>query len=492
MARPPTSIRYSSVVSRDSVRIALTIASLNSLQVSACDIGNAYLNATCREKLWTVAGPEFGSEKGSVMIISRALYGLKSSDTAWRSTLARTMELSGNRPTQADPDVWIRRASKKDGSDYYKLMLIYIDDVLHMAEDPEEDMAELGQEYRSKDSVGPPDRYLGGKIEKVQTQDGSVAWRMSCYDYLINAVQQFKDELKEKNMSLSHFGTGLRPYPASYRPEMDVTPTLDEEMTNRFQQLIGILRWSIELGRIDILTEVSCLSQHLAEPREGHLIAVYKVFKYLSLRLKSSRGRIVFNGKSMIIDNAIFNDFDRQEWKDFYHDAREEVPIWMPEPLGNPVDANHAGNMKTRRSHSGILIYVNQAPLIWYSKRQNTVEASSFGSEYIALRICTEIVEALRYKLRCFGVPIEGACDVLCDNKSVVTNSSLPTSVLNKRHNAICYHRVREAQAAGVIRVGWIEGKENVADLFTKTTLSNESKRRFVQSIFDDIATPLP
>ena len=236
-------------------------------------------------------------------------------------------------------------------------------------------------------------------------------------------------------MSLSHFGTGLRPYPASYRPEMDVTPTLDEEMTNRFQQLIGILRWSIELGRIDILTEVSCLSQHLAEPREGYLIAVYKVFKYLSLRLKSSRGRNVFNGKSMIIDNAIFNDFDRQEWKDFYHDAREEVPIWMPEPLGNPVDANHAGNMKTRRSHSGILIYVNQAPLIWYSKRQNTVEASSFGSEYIALRICTEIVEALRYKLRCFGVPIEGACDVLCDNKSVVTNSSVPTFVLNKRHN---------------------------------------------------------
>jgi len=134
-------------------------------------------------------------------------------------------------------------------------------------------------------------------------------------------------------------------------------------MTNRFQQLIGILRWSIELGRIDILTEVSCLSQ-------GHVIAVYKVFKYLSLHLKSSRGRIVFNGKSMIMDDAIFNDFDRQEWKDFYHDAREEVPIRMPEPLGNPiqtlayVDANHTGNMKNRRSHSGILIYVNQAPVI--------------------------------------------------------------------------------------------------------------------------------
>ena len=80
----------------------------------------------------------------------------------------------------------------------------------------------------------------------------------------------------------------------------------------------------------------------------------------------------------------------------------------------------------------------------------------------------------------------------MCDNRSFVTNSSVPTSVLNKRHNAICYHRVREAQAAGVIRVGWIKGKNNIADLFTKTTLSNEAKRIFVQNIFDNLVTSLP
>jgi len=352
--------------------------------------------------------------------------------------------------------------------------------------------------YRLKDGVGTPDRYLGGNIERVQTSNGSVAWSLSCYDYLINAIQQVKDELSQRDLTLKQFGTGLRPYPACYRPEVDITQVLDAERTNRFQQLIGILRWATELGRVDILTEVSCLSQYLAEPREGHLIAVYKIFKYLSLRLKNSKGRNVFNGKSMFMDYATFNDFDREEWLDFYQDAREELPVKMPEPLGDPVqvlafvDANHAGNMKTRRSHTGILIYINQAPIIWYSKRQNTVEASCFGSEYIALRICTVMVEEVRYKLRCFGVPVEGAADVLCDNRSVVVNSSVPTSVLNKRHNAICYHRVREAQAAGIIRVGWIEGERNVTDLFTKTTISNESKRKFVQFIFDDASTPLP
>jgi len=169
----------------------------------------------------------------------------------------------------------------------------------------------------------------------------------------------------------------------------------------------------------------------------------------------------------------------------------------IAEPLGNVVkirafvDANHAGNLKTRRSHSGILIYINNSPVIWYSKRKNTIEASSFGSEYIALRICTEMVEALRYKLRCFGVPMDGPVDIMCDNRSVVINSSAPTSMLNKRHNTICYHKVREAQAAGTIRVGWIKGYYNLADLFTKTTLTNETRHRLINNIFDNQATPL-
>jgi len=178
-------------------------------------------------------------------------------------------------------------------------------------------MGKLSKLYRLKDGTGEPDRYLGGNIERVQTSDGSEAWSLSCYDYLNNAIQQVKCELSQKDLTLKQFGTGLRPYPASYRTKMDVTPTLDEEGTNRFQQLIGILRWAIELRRIDILTEVSYLSQYLAEPRDGHLIVVYNIFKYLDACLKKDKGKVVFNGKFRFIDDVIFNDVDRAEWKDF-------------------------------------------------------------------------------------------------------------------------------------------------------------------------------
>jgi hypothetical protein len=196
--------------------------------------------------------------------------------------------------------------------------------------------------------------------------------------------------------------------------------------------------------------------------------------------MSKNPGRIGFDPMILPIDESMFNDSPDvfEHWKQFYPDAMEEQPPNAPVPLGNPVeisayvDANHAGNLVNRHSHTGILIYVINALVSWFSKRQNTVESSSFGSEFVALRIAVEMVEALKYKLRMFGVPIDGKINIFCDNKSVVTNASVPSSVLSKCHNAICYHRVREAQAAGIIRVGWIPGNENPADLLPKTTLA--------------------
>ena len=117
-------LTYSSVVSRDSVHIALTIAALNELSVMACDIQNAYLTAECRKKIWTQAGPEFGSESGSIMIVKKASYGLKGSGAAFRAQLAEKLHNIGFIPTRTDPDVWRRPAVKPDGFEYYKRIVL--------------------------------------------------------------------------------------------------------------------------------------------------------------------------------------------------------------------------------------------------------------------------------------------------------------------------------------------------------------------------------
>jgi hypothetical protein len=96
---------YSSVVSRDSVRIGFMLAALNGLDVMACDLENAYLNAPCVEKIWFKGGIECGSDKVGVVV--RALYGLKSAGASWHATLAQALHDIGFVSTIADPDVWI-------------------------------------------------------------------------------------------------------------------------------------------------------------------------------------------------------------------------------------------------------------------------------------------------------------------------------------------------------------------------------------------------
>ena len=108
----PLSIMYSSVVSRDSVVIALTIAALNGLYILACDIQNSYVTSKCREIIFTKAGTEFGSEEGSIMVVKKFLYGLKSSGSEFRPKLDILLHNIGYTPSKADPDVWMRPAIK--------------------------------------------------------------------------------------------------------------------------------------------------------------------------------------------------------------------------------------------------------------------------------------------------------------------------------------------------------------------------------------------
>ena len=114
------------------------------------------------------------------MLVVRVLYGLKSSGAAWRQMLAQTLRDLGYVSSKTDPDVWIKAKTKPDGTEYYAYVLVYVDDVLHLNNDPETFMNRLAEVYRLKyGSVVEPVRYLGANIEKVQLDDGSVAWSMT-------------------------------------------------------------------------------------------------------------------------------------------------------------------------------------------------------------------------------------------------------------------------------------------------------------------------
>lgn len=478
---PPKESTYSSVVSRDSVRIAFLIAALNDLDILAADIQNAYLNADTKERVYTTAGMEFGADKvGRPVLVVRAAYGLRGSGKAFRDHMAATLRDAGYVSSKADPDVYMRKQCKPGGYEYWEYVLTYVDDILVVSHNPGETMKHLQERYTLKEgSVKEPDTYLGAEISKYDIGDedspGKMRWSMSCNTYVKRAVAEVERVLSEVGLKLS--SKASTPMAAGYRPEIDGSDVLDSERANYFQGLIGILRWICELGRIDIIVDVSMLSRYLAEPREGHLEQAFHIFAYLK---KHGRSRLVFDETVPVFDES---RFDKCDWEEFYPGAKEVIPLDVPEERGNGVvmscfvDADHAGCRVTRRSQTGIIIFLNRAPILWYSKRQNTIESSTFGSEFIAAKTAVEMIEGLRYKLRMMGIPILGATNVFCDNESVVKNSTRPESVLKKKHNAIAYHRVREAQAAGHIRMAKEDGDTNLADILTKCLPGPRLKR---------------
>jgi hypothetical protein len=140
----------------------------------------------------------------------------------------------------------------------------------------------------------------------------------------------------------------------------------------------------VELDRIDICAEVSMLAAYTAAPTQGHLEAVFHIYAYLD---KHARSRLVFDDSYVRVTDEIETD-----WKSFYPEAKEDIPENAPKARRKAVqmtvfvDASHGCDLLTRRSRTVILIYLNRSPIVWYSKKQNTIETSSFGSEFTALR----------------------------------------------------------------------------------------------------------
>ena len=176
----PAVFAYASVVLRETVRIALTIAYFNDLEVKAIDVMNAFLTAPCAEKICATLGPEFGDDVGKKAIIVRALYGLKSAGDSFSNHIADCMRLLGYETCRTDPDLWFKAQVRSDnGFEYYAYVLLYVDDSLAISHD---DMAALDRMDKffmmKKVSIGDPDIYLGAKLCKVQLNNGVLAWGM--------------------------------------------------------------------------------------------------------------------------------------------------------------------------------------------------------------------------------------------------------------------------------------------------------------------------
>ena len=159
---------YSSVASRETIRLIFLIAAMNNLDIMAGDIGNAYLNAPCKEKVHIICGPElFGKEnEGKTAVIVRALYGLKSAGASWRNHLSSMIkEELKYKSCKADQDTYYKVKTRPDGTKYYAYLVVYVDDILSIDVKPKIALDMIDSHFKLKPgSVSFPNHYLGTDI----------------------------------------------------------------------------------------------------------------------------------------------------------------------------------------------------------------------------------------------------------------------------------------------------------------------------------------
>ena len=201
------------------------------------------------------------------------------------------MKHLGYKSCAVDPDMWMRPEGKEDGSEYYEFVLLYVDDCLFVSEDPKNTLMKISKYFLMKPSLlGPQKVYLGGKVSQVILPNGVKAYSYSASQYLHEAIRGVEEYLDKKGRKLSEKRVGT-PLPTNYHPELDVSPELMNDEATYYVSLIGILRWIVELGRIDITGEVSNMSSHVCLPREGHLGKLFYMFAYLKHK---HNGSLVF------------------------------------------------------------------------------------------------------------------------------------------------------------------------------------------------------
>src|SRR6476620_3695600 len=232
---PPKDSAYSGVVSLRSIRTIALLAKLNGLEFWAADVGNAYLEATTKEKVYFIAGPEFGPLEGHVLVIYKALYGLRTSGARWHEHFSDTLRDIGFSPSFADPDVWM-----KDCGTHYEYIGVFVDDLAMAMKDPKAFTELLMGKYKYKlKGVGEIKYHLGADF--YRDPDGTLC--MGAKTYIGRMVKHYEQMFGEKPIPR------LSPLDSNDHPELNMTEELDADGIRKFQSLIGALQWAVSLCR---------------------------------------------------------------------------------------------------------------------------------------------------------------------------------------------------------------------------------------------------
>ena len=227
---------FASVVSTKAVRLGFILAQVQNLKCVTGDVGNAFLTAFTSEKIYVVAGPEFGEFEGQIMIMEKAVYGTKTAALCFHEALSICLQRQGFKPSQAEPDFWWQK-TKVNGFEY---VACYVDDIICYSKQPDKILGKLSHLYTLK-HVGKVEFFLGADLMELPN-----TWNCQ---YQFSACSYIKRILSNhEGLAQKKFKEYDTPMSQDYHSEEDMTPLCNIKEHAIFRSLIGSANWCIILG----------------------------------------------------------------------------------------------------------------------------------------------------------------------------------------------------------------------------------------------------
>ena len=396
----------------------LALAALLKWHISAVDVRNAYLYGDLKEEIY-MEQPEGFKAQGQehkVLRLRKALYGLKQAGLSWWQTLDKSMSDLGFKRISSDTGIFVYTAP--NGSKVFAV--VYVDDTLFCGSDKSlvnELKAKFMKKWECRD-LGDVKEFLRMNIKR---KNGKIY--LDQRQYLMKVLER---------CGMKNARSAPTPLPAGFYPipnPLDVNP----ELRQRFQIIIGSLLYIMLGTRPDIAFAVTKLAQFAANPSQEHLDKALYICRYL---IGTRNYSLVYDGTKGIGLTAC-------------------------------TDSDWASDPTTRRSQTGFFLKLASGTFSWQSRAQTTIALSSTEAEYMALSDCSRQVVWIRTLMSELGFNLN-ATPLYGDNQGSIFIASNPVTEKRSKHIDIRYHYIREVVDKGFVKIYFVDGDKNPADLFTK------------------------
>ena len=426
---------YAPVTKINSIKLLLSVAADQDLEIKQLDFDTAFLNARLDHTVYLTLPPGTGQE-GQVVKLIKSLYGLKQAGHDWHELIAGTLIQLGYTRCKTDNCLFIKHTT--DGRKIY--LCLYVDDTSIFYDKKDEavwltDKASIASTFKIKD-IGDCKWFLNMELQRDRV-NGTITLSQSAYTQKM--LKRF--DLVECRPTLCPL-VDIDLYNPPEAAKVDQT-LLSSKEQNYYQQIIGSLNYAAMITRPDIAFAVNELSRFNAQAKAFHLQAAKHVLRYLA-------GTVNLGLKFTKLPQSNTNNININSYS-----------------LQVFTDASWANDSETRRSTSGTLIKFNGNATYWSSKKQKTVAKSSTEAEYVAAsESVSDIIWLKMWMMEVLNISIQ--VTLLCDNQSALAIAKNDKDHQRTKHIDIAYHFIREQVTSGNITLRFIPGKEEEADLLTK------------------------